>query len=888
MNTTDARRWAAARARFEELVELSPKTRAARLAELATADPDLAREVESLLAADAEEERTALERAIAGGAVSAASAIEEERAAADAAALAGLRLGAWRLTERLGTGGMAQVWAAERADGLFEQTVAVKLLKRGMDSEEIVRRFSRERQILGRLEHPAIARITDGGLAPDGRPYLVMERVEGEPITDWCARREAGLAERMRLVADACDAVAAAHRLLVVHRDLKPSNLLVTADGRIKLLDFGIAKLLAEDDVDHDRLTRHDLRLLTPAYAAPEQILGEPVGTATDVYALGLIAFELATGRRPLARSATSAAELARSVERETVPRPSRLLVESAELGDARWRRRRAKELDGDLDTVILAALRREPERRYASAVALADDLRAWLAGRPIAARREAVGYRGRLFVRRHRLGVAAAALSLLSLVGGLAAALSQARRADRAALAAESEAARAARARDLLASVFEAADPAKAQGKPPTARELLDEGARRADRELGADRSLHGEMLDLLAGIYRKLGELEPAERLARRALELRTAAHGADSAEVGRTLQTLGWTLLNEGKMADARIALERSIAILDHAGGSDAESEIAAADAREPLVELEFAAAGPPAALPVAEERLEIYRRRLGDDDPRTAIAWNDVGVVQYHLGKLDEAERAYLRSAATVDAKLGANDPRVAYPHNNLATLLLRRGEAERAEAEARKALAIRRAALGDRHPDTAQTLGTLAQVLLRKDLAGAEAAAREALAIYEGRDPFETAQTRALIGTVLDRSGRSAEGVAELERAINDYLKVVPPHHYLVETARGHHARALAKLGRHAEAAAELEQVVDALGQGKSAKSETYQNALDSLADELAGLGRTAEAIARRRAALAVATERLGADHPTVARLGDELAALERRSSARAN
>ncbi len=259
---------------------------------------------------------------------------------------------------------MGEVWEAERADGQFEQIVALKLLKRGMDSEEVLRRFLRERQILARLEHPNIARLFDGGLAPDGRPYLVLERVQGAPINAWCRAQGADLATRLRLVIAVADAVDLAHRNLVVHRDLKPSNLLVDAAGTVKLLDFGIAKILAADPAAGDS-TRLEDRALTPAYAAPEQILGRPATTATDVYTLGVVLNELLTGRLPHERSTSSHLGLAQEVERETLTRPSRAV---AEAGDGRA----ARALAGDLDTIVVKALARDPERRYGSIPAFA------------------------------------------------------------------------------------------------------------------------------------------------------------------------------------------------------------------------------------------------------------------------------------------------------------------------------------------------------------------------------------------------------------------------------------------------------------------------------------------------------------------------------------
>jgi len=865
-----AERWARLRALFEQVAEQDEDARRARIAVIRRDDPELADRLEELLEADAREASLDFSGVVAAGA---GAWLEEIEPTSSREALPA-KLGPWRLGALLGRGGMAEVFAAERVDGQFEQRAALKLLKRGMDSKEIVARFLRERRILARLEHPAIARILDGGLAPDGRPYLVMERIDGEPITEWCETQAAPLERRLRLLVDTCRAVAAAHRLLVVHRDLKPSNILVSADGAVKLLDFGIAKLLDPEELD-GAATRTEQRVLTPAYAAPEQILGEPITTASDVYSLGVLAYELLTGRLPHRRGRRSAGELVSRAAAESIERPSAaVLMEDGDATgsrrlDAGERRRRSERLRGDLDTILLTALRREPERRYGSVEALAEDLERYLDGRPIAARADNLAYRARKFIGRHRVGVAAAALALAALLAALGLALQQAHRAERAAAAARSEATRAEqqahraeRARDLLASVFEAADPVRAQGHPPSARQLLDEGARRVDRELGDEAGLHGEMLDLLAGLYRKLGELEPAEQLARRALELRRAAAGPDSPEVGRSLQTLGWTLLNEGKLDPAREALERSVEILDRTGGED---EVAAADAREPLVELEFSASGPPAALPVAEKRLEIYRRRLGDGDPKTAIAWNDIGVIDQALGRFDDAEAAFRRSLEVLDVELSGDDPRRAYPHNNLIPILINRGHFDEAEREARTALEIRERSLGPSHPDTGWTVAQSANIYIAQERwEEALAAAERAYAIFAPSDRFNALNARKVIAVIEQRRGRPEAALPIFEQVVPEMEGLLGPRHPLVLGARIERARCRGKLRRHDEALAELHEVAAVLERPSDVHSELRERAQSYLGDELVAAGQLGEALTAHRLALSIAGDRLGA------------------------
>jgi len=392
-DSSPARRWTEVRRLFEDLVDLPASERATGLERIESRE--VRAEVERLLAADSDASGflDAPAAVVAGTLVADLLKTEHE---GDSSSPAPESLGPYRILGLLGRGGMGDVYLGERSDGVFDRKVAIKLLRRGMDSDEVLARFSRERRILARLEHPHIARLLDGGASPDGRPYFVMELVDGEPITRYCRSKSAGIDERLRLVLDACDAVSTAHRSLVVHRDLKPSNVLVTRDGEVKLLDFGIAKLLGPDDGERsDAETRAGLRLLTPAYAAPEQVRGEPVTTATDVWALGALLYELLTGGLPHRREGLSAAELSAAADADSVARPSARVARSpasslpvaAESAIDRDRSRWSRRLKGDLDNIAAVALRRDPERRYPSAAALADDLRRHLDGRPVHAR---------------------------------------------------------------------------------------------------------------------------------------------------------------------------------------------------------------------------------------------------------------------------------------------------------------------------------------------------------------------------------------------------------------------------------------------------------------------------------------------------------------------
>ncbi|MGB0135207.1 serine/threonine-protein kinase, partial [Dokdonella sp.] len=413
--TMATERWTEIASLFDEWVELEPEDREKHLVELAGRDPGLAAEVRSLLQADIEENPLLDSQAVV--------AVPSVLADLDAMPANGM-LGPYRLLRSIGEGGMGEVWLAERTDGAYEQQVAIKLLKRGMDTHAILRRFLQERRILARLHHPRIVRLLDGGMSADGRPFYVMDFVDGKPITRHVVENALDLRSRVVLLAEVADAVAYAHTQLVIHRDLKPSNVLVDGEGKPRVLDFGIAKLIEESGEQTD--TGSGLRVLSPAYAAPEQILGEAIGTATDVYALGLMLCELLTGQLPLHRNVATPALLALGASRDAADRASTLAVRldsdqvHALYGNDVESRQLVRDLSGDLDLIIATSLHRESARRYPTAAALADDLRRWLQRRPIAARADSPGYRLKKFVRRHRVGVAATILIALSMLVGL------------------------------------------------------------------------------------------------------------------------------------------------------------------------------------------------------------------------------------------------------------------------------------------------------------------------------------------------------------------------------------------------------------------------------------------------------------------------------------
>lgn len=850
-------RWTEVRPLFEELVDVPPPERAARLTALRASDPDLAARLEALLAADSD----------AGGfletpAVAVAGGLLEGIVDAEAAPLPE-RIGPYRVLRRLGRGGMGEVLLAERADGLFDQKVAIKLLRRGMASEDVLSRFSRERRILARLEHPHIARLIDGGAADDGRPYFVMELVEGEPITAWCRARSATVDDRLRLLLDCCDALAAAHRNLVVHRDLKPSNVLVTSAAEVKLLDFGIAKLLGPDDTGEAASeTRTELRLLTPAYAAPEQILGEPVTTATDVWALGALAYELLTGTLPQKRDPASPKALAAAAADDAIEKPS-LRVSREPLAaiplaapSEADRRRLVRGLRGDLDNVLLTTLRREPERRYGSVTAFAGDLRRHLDGQPVKARPDTVGYRLGKFVRRNRVAVTAAALVLLSLVGGLAAVEWQARRAEANARAASAAARRADGVKEFLIGLFEIADPDQTGGQV-SAKDLLDQAGRRLETELAGEPDVQADLLESVARIDRSLGRLDSAESLARRSLEIRERSlPSGDRTARARSLATLGAVNMSKGKLDEADRQIGGALAVLEKAEPPDS---LATARARSDYAQVLFWKGQTEKAEQLERRVYETYRRVGGDDHVETAVHLRNLCVLLDELDRLDEAERACRDSQAVLVRRLGTDHVSVAQSDVNLAELLKRRGSAAEAEKLYRHALDVRRAALGPKHQTVGQSLQLIGLFYLEQGrLDESEKAYGEALELWSGIDPkhFEVGKCMNGLALIDARRGRHAEAEKTMEKVEALFREVLGERHSFTWQIRGNRAVQIALQGRLDEAETLQREVVARVEEINGKDSGEAVEARSRLGETLRKKGRAADALPLHRDSVA--------------------------------
>lgn len=810
-------RWRRVEELFLAAAERPPGERSAFLDRSAAGEETLRDEVESLLTADRGADRVLapLREEIARD----LSSLEDGNVdAGSRTERAGERLGPYVLDELLGRGGMGAVYRAHRADRTYEAEVAVKILPAEALGEDAAARFDRERRILAGLDHPNIARLLDAGSTAAGEPYFVMEHVDGEALDVDCEERRLSVDERLRLFLLICRAVEQAHRSLVVHRDLKPANVRVTPDGVPKLLDFGIAKLLDDASSEHADLTRTSDRPMTPSHASPEQIEGGPITTATDVYGLGVLLYQILTGRLPY----PDGGSLHRAIVERDPPPPSAVCPEES------VRRR----LRGDLDTIVLKALEKDPGRRYGSAAALADDLERHLRGFPIEARRPTLRYRVAKLVRRHRLGVAAATAAALAVLGLSAALAFLAVR-----LAGERDRARAEQRKaeevvTLMVDLLSAPDPATARGDEITAREVLDRGAERLDERLRDQPGVRAALLDAIGEVYHGLGLYEPAVSVLSEAFELRRDGLGAEHPATGETLRHLAAATQKTGDFAGAERLYRRALEIETRVRGPE---RLVVADLLDSLSELERRkgeygaserllrralavreAAAPDDVLGRSttlfrlaqilheKERLaeaeELFRRvlaiqepELGADHPDTLAVLEGLGDVLRRRGRGAEAEQIFRRLLELQKKVFGARHPRLAYAHTGVGLSLIAQDRLAEGIDHLERALEIRQELLGEDHPAVMVTLNNLADALRRHgELEKAEALHRRSL---EGSrrlfPPGFTGLAYPLTGlgeVLLDR-GRPTEAEPLLREALELRRDALGPDNLLTAVSR---------------------------------------------------------------------------------------------------
>ncbi len=867
--------WREALACFERLLALGPQNRDQELAGLAEARPDLYPHVLTLLGADRAAEANEF---LAGDAAQDAGITS---GASEAALEAGTRFGAYQLERQVGLGGMGEVWLARRIDGRFEGAVALKVLHAHVAQSAARERFIREGRILGQLSHPHIARLLDAGATSMGVLYFVLEYVEGKPIDQWCDEQSLDVPSRLRLFLQVCDAVSHAHTHLVIHRDLKPPNILVTAQGEIKLLDFGIAKLVEpEKPAAETELTRLSGRALTPDYAAPEQILGQPVTTATDVYSLGILMYALLSGRRPYSRQHMTGRELERDVQMaEALPLGRATLAGDDASTIAEQRRstpnKLKRTLSGDLSTIVAKALRSEPERRYTTVEQLSADVRRYLTGQPVLAVRDTWFYRTRKFVSRHVVGVSVGAVIVLLLAGFAAAMYAQMQRTAR-------ERVRAEQVSSFMVDVFELSDPYKARGNEVTARELLDAGTRQIESRFAAEPETRAALMGTMGRVYNRLGLGGDAEPVLEKALAGLIEIHGPRHPDVAAMLNEIGNALMSQGKLEEAEARMQTALQMRRELLGPDA-TEVA--QTLTDLGRVAFERGEQIAAEKYYRDSLALYSRRGLQATPEAAQVMNELATLLAFVGHYDEAA-SLLNAALAVDrSAFGEDYPRVIMETHNLAYVLQMQGQFVAAEPLFLKSNEQLRRVLGPEHPYTIDALSNYGRFLRRKgDVVEAEKVLREVLDLnvrVRGPAHANVGTSQVNLAILLHDAGRLSEAETQFRAALETYTKALPPEHTSFAPALAGLGRVLVDEGRATEAIPLLRHATQIAAATMPADSPMLAITRSSLASALVELRQydEAESLLHESLPLVIATQ--GKSSAVVRQAHEAQAALER-------
>ena len=845
-------RWARVEALFEQAIELPASERNAFLRHTCADDIELRGYVASLLASgDIDEE---IEGTVADALQSAFTGGEDARKDKK-----GAMLGPYRIVRTLGSGGMGIVYLAERADDQFEQQVAIKEGHQRLADPQTEKRLRAERQILANLDHPNIARLLDGGTAEDGRPYLVMEYIDGVRIDTYCDRHRLGIGKRLELFRTICAAVHYAHQNLVVHRDIKASNILVTEDGTPKLLDFGIAKLIDTGGTAAAGLTREGLILMTPESAAPEQVTGKPITTATDTYALGLLLYSLLTGMPPYPVADLHPAEIARIVCQQIPEAPSLRIAD--QLRDARRDQdetrietleligrsrnlsidRLQKRLRGDLDTIVLNALRKEPERRYRSVNQFAEDANLHQKSMPILARSDSWQYRTGKFLRRHYAGVSMSALLLAMLIAfGVVMSIQNQR------IALERDVAQ--EVSGFLEDIFMAPDPAQARGLDITAKEILANGADRIGNELQGRPEIQAALMQTIGRVYLNLGEYQPSVEFLEQSLRLRQQALGDDHPSIAANKNELAESLIRQADYERAQQLLNEALRQNRDQRG---EYSLAVGQNLFNLAEVHLATGELAEAERFASESVDIYSRLEQGHEIELAEAKSLLARVMQVTGDLDTTERLLREAIELVRSSAGPDHPLMAYYLQNLGVLLQSKGDLDLAEITLNQAIESTRRILGDKHDLVAATLvmqGTLQHN--KGNFEAAEQSLRDALSLH--RDTLESGHPwigydLTSLGMLLHDTGELAEAERLLHEALQIYEQSLAEDHQYI-------ASALTALGAVMNSAGDAAQAEEILIRAMAIRSKDYPQDHPLAAathtvygDTLVSLGRYAEA-----------------------------------------
>ncbi|MET4728889.1 serine/threonine protein kinase [Lysobacter enzymogenes] len=749
----DAERWLRLSPLLDALLELEPDARAERLRELGADDPSLAAELTELIGLEDGHEDFLSEPLVTPQ---------------QSGMRPGVEVGTYRLESLLGEGGMGQVWLASRADGLYQRRVALKLLRPGLTDTNLRTRFTRERQILARLAHPYIARLLDAGVTRDGLPYLALEYVEGEPITDYCRNQRTPLDKRLRMFQQICDAVSHAHANLIVHRDLKPSNILVTPAGDVRLLDFGIAKLLDSNDVPLPDQTRTGARAFTLHYAAPEQVRGEPVTTMTDVYSLGVVLYELLTDSKPYKLKRQTDAEWEEAILAADPLKPSQAVLRYADANDPELDpgslRRLGKQLAGDLDNIVLKTLAKRPEQRYPSVEALSLDLQRFEAGRPVLARAQSVRYRVNKYMARHRWALATAGLVAVVLSASLGVVAWQAREA-------VAEAARAQAMQDFMVGLFESAR-GTPEGEALDLRGLLDASVARGNRELARQPRARAELFGVIARMRTGLGDYHEARGLLERQAQVIASTDDIPDSLRLESLNQRGKVLRLLNQPRDCAALMQPA---LDLARREQAQLPLQTSEFYSELGRCRRANGERQGARQLFERSLAVRREMRENTDVGEVENLMDLAGLQADAGQSREALLGFEQARRKLQQSVGDRHPLQVEIGRNLAQLRRGLGQLGDAERDASDALAIALEVNGAQHPATLDVRRQL--VALHIDQGQYALAQKELqligglLAQRHGPDDAELTDVHHALGVVAWERGDLDRSLSEFERAL---------------------------------------------------------------------------------------------------------------------
>lgn len=742
--------------------------------------------------------------------------------------LIGSNAGSYSLVSVLGRGGAGTVYLGERADQQYSAKVAIKIVDHTAVQTSLGVRFRAERQILASLNHPNIARLLDAGETDDGQAYLVMEHVQGEPVDRFCDGQQLDIRARLRLFLDICAAVQYAHQNLIVHRDLKPGNILVTPEGVTKLLDFGIAKLLdAGDFRELTQLTEHNDRLLTPEYASPEQVLGQAVTTASDVYSLGIVLYQLLCGLRPYdVPGSASRLELERSICACDPARPSAAFKRATEDGPKEGQPalpaiaevrgttpdRLQKQLQGDIDSIVMRALRKEPQHRYGSVDQLAADVRRYLANEPVEARQGNWLYYGQRFVRRHMIGVAMSAFFILMVIGA-AVVLSFKNHAIAVALdRVTQERERAEKVSDFMLQVFRSASPFVNFGREPTARDLLDQAARGIQADLGQQPEVQAVLLEEMGRSFRQMGQPDRAIDYLQDSLRIQRRLHGSDDARMGLILTELAIALRGTSRFEESDRIFAEALSVSRRSQGSYTDAKLLVELGRLEMLRSNIQQAGEHFTL-----ALQLMRELRGPTDTEVGAVLVELSNVSVWADDLEQAEKT-ARAAVEIYKSAPRYHPDRVMADFRLGEILMYRGRINDAAPLFERALAAQRVLYGSNNDVVADTLGSLAQVrVAQNNVEDGEKLIREALAMHRGSGSTEgnkIGHLQTLLATVLMRQSKFAEAESLLRDTLDIFAKNLPRDHQYVASAEHYLGESLLASGKLAQAEATLTEAMN--------------------------------------------------------------------------